>query len=144
MSTCAAAANNQSLIGELHSRPFSGLYAGLLGLMGLTGLVLNSVVLVGVVGNARLGTTVNKLLVWICGVAIMEASAGIIIKALILSKFIRIRSSQLSFDVISYYIQSKKSYCTILYVFDLYVCVWWWGGGWGGLQPQGPFSMVRK
>jgi hypothetical protein len=123
MSTCAAAANNQSLIGELHSRPFSGLYAGLLGLMGLTGLVLNSVVLVGVVGNARLGTTVNKLLVWICGVAIMEASAGIIIKALILSKFIRIRSSQLSFDVISYSIQSKKGYCTILHVFDLYDCV---------------------
>ena len=54
--------------------------------MGLTGIVLNSVVLVGVCGNARLGTTINKLLIWICGVAIMEASAGVIIKALILGE----------------------------------------------------------
>ena len=84
--TCAN--NNQTLVGELQSRPYSGIYAGLLGLMGLTGVVLNSVVLIGVVGNARLGTTVNKLLVWICAVAIMEASVGIIIKALILSKLI--------------------------------------------------------
>lgn len=84
-STCAA--TNQTLLqGEIQTRTFSSLYASLLGLMGLTGIVLNSVVLVGVCGNARLGTTINKLLIWICGVAIMEASAGVIIKALILGE----------------------------------------------------------
>jgi hypothetical protein len=35
-----------------------------LGLMGVSGIILNSVVLVGVAGNARLGTTINKLLIW--------------------------------------------------------------------------------
>jgi hypothetical protein len=35
-----------------------------LGLMGISGIILNSVVLVGVAGNARLGTTINKLLIW--------------------------------------------------------------------------------
>jgi hypothetical protein len=32
--------------------------------MGVSGIVLNSIVLVGVAGNARLGTTINKLLIW--------------------------------------------------------------------------------
>ena len=34
--------------------------------MGISGIFLNSVVLVGVAGNARLGTTINKLLIWSC------------------------------------------------------------------------------
>ena len=81
--TCAF--TNLTLDGaEVTARPFSTLYASLLGLMGLLGIILNSVVLIGVCGNARLGTTINKLLIWICGVAIMESSVGIVIKALIL------------------------------------------------------------
>ena len=94
MDNCA---ENITLTETLQNRPYSGLYAGLLGLMGLSGIFLNSVVLVGVCGNARLGTTINKLLIWICGVAIMEASAGILVKALILSKgpFINSRFSRI-------------------------------------------------
>ena len=83
MDNCA---QNTTFSDTVQQRPYSGLYAGLLGLMGLSGIFLNSVVLVGVCGNAKLGTTINKLLIWICGVAIMEASAGIAVKALILSK----------------------------------------------------------
>jgi hypothetical protein len=54
MLTCAS--ENETASFEVQSRPFSGLYAGLLGLMGVLGLSLNAVVLVGVCGNARLGT----------------------------------------------------------------------------------------
>jgi hypothetical protein len=84
-STCATS-NYTSDDDEVVSRPYGNLYAGLLGLMGLLGVLLNSLVLVGVCGNARLGTTINKLLIWICGVAILESSAGILIKALILGE----------------------------------------------------------
>ena len=54
--------------------------------VGLTGAFLNSLVLIGVGGNARLGTTVNKLLSWICIMALLESTIGITVKALILGK----------------------------------------------------------
>ena len=85
LSTCAAT-NITDDGDEVNARTHSTLYASLLGLMGLLGVILNSIVLIGVCGNARLGTTINKLLIWICGVAIMESSLGIIIKGLILGK----------------------------------------------------------
>jgi hypothetical protein len=62
------------------------LLAFILSLVGLIGALLNSLVLVGVGGNARLGTTVNKLLIWICTIAILESTLGILMKALILGK----------------------------------------------------------
>lgn len=52
--------------------------------LGLLGTFLNSLVLVGVGGNVRLGTTVNKLLIWICTMACGEATLGILMKSLIL------------------------------------------------------------
>ena len=52
--------------------------------VGLTGAFLNCLVLIGVGGNARLGTTVNKLLSWICIMALLESTLGITVKSLIL------------------------------------------------------------
>lgn len=57
-----------------------------LALVGVLGTVLNILVILGVLGNARLGTTVNKLLIWICTFALLEATLGITMKALILGK----------------------------------------------------------
>ena len=54
--------------------------------IGICGTVLNVVVILGVLDNARLGTTVNKLLIWICSFALLEATLGITIKSLILGK----------------------------------------------------------
>ena len=54
--------------------------------IGLLGAFLNGLVLIGVGGNAKLGTTVNKLLIWICTIAILESFVGILVKALILGK----------------------------------------------------------
>ena len=55
--------------------------------IGLLGAFLNGLVLIGVGGNAKLGTTVNKLLIWICTIAILESLLGILVKALILGKY---------------------------------------------------------
>jgi len=52
--------------------------------LGILGAFLNGLVLVGVRGNVRLGTTVNKLLIWICTMAGCEATFGILMKSLIL------------------------------------------------------------
>ena len=53
-------------------------------LVGTIGAFLNCLVLIGVGGNARLGTTVNRLLTWICVIALMESTVGITVKSLIL------------------------------------------------------------
>ena len=50
----------------------------------ILGTGLNSLVLIGVGGNAKLGTTVNKLLIWICSMALLESIIGIGVKILIL------------------------------------------------------------
>ena len=45
-------------------------------------------VLVGVKGNARLGTTVNVLLGWICTIGIIEGTFGLLAKCLIFGKLL--------------------------------------------------------
>ncbi len=57
-----------------------------LSLVGLAGALLNSLVLLGVSANAKLGTTVNKLLAWICIMALLESTLGVTLKSLILGK----------------------------------------------------------
>lgn len=64
------------------------LFSCLLGLMGITGFWLNLIVLIGVIGNAKLGTSINKLLAWICFTAMLEAVFGILAKALIIGKIL--------------------------------------------------------
>ncbi len=58
---------------------FSGLLCGL----GVIGAVLNALVIYGVYGNVRLGTTVNILLIWICTFALLEATVGTTVKIFI-------------------------------------------------------------
>ena len=70
----------------LDSRTLGIVYAVILSALGLAGAILNIVVIFGVTGNARLGTTVNKLLIWICGFALMEGTLGILMKVLILGE----------------------------------------------------------
>ncbi len=53
-------------------------------LLGVTGAMLNCAVVTGVLGNAKLGTTINRLLVWICGSAMLESCLGMAAKVLIL------------------------------------------------------------
>ncbi len=65
---------------------FQVLFSCLLGLMGVIGFWLNLIVLIGVIGNAKLGTSINKLLAWICFTAMLEAIFGILAKALIIGK----------------------------------------------------------
>lgn len=60
--------------------------ACVLALVGLVGACLNILVILGVYGNARLGTTVNKLLIWICCFSLLEAIVGILMKVLILGE----------------------------------------------------------
>ena len=57
-------------------------------LVGIFGAFLNCLVLIGVGGNARLGTTVNRLLTWICVFALLESTIGIVMKSLILGLFL--------------------------------------------------------
>ena len=64
-------------------------FALALAFVGLIGTGLNSLVLIGVGGNVKLGTTVNKLLIWICSMAILESIIGIGVKTLILGKEIK-------------------------------------------------------
>ncbi|XP_059081983.1 uncharacterized protein LOC131879641 isoform X2 [Tigriopus californicus] len=63
--------------------------ACVLSLVGLVGACLNILVILGVYGNARLGTTVNKLLIWICCLSLLEATVGILMKTLILANVIQ-------------------------------------------------------
>ena len=70
----------------LESQTLGVVYAVILSILGLIGASLNIVVIFGVSGNARLGTTVNKLLVWICGFALLEGTVGVLMKVLILGK----------------------------------------------------------
>ena len=73
---------------EMLDSPTLGIvYAVILSVLGLVGAALNIVVIYGVSGNARLGTTVNKLLIWICGFALLEGTVGVLMKVLILGKF---------------------------------------------------------
>ena len=72
-------------------------FALALAFVGLIGTGLNSLVLIGVGGNAKLGTTVNKLLIWICSMAILESIIGIGVKTLILGKEIKETESILPF-----------------------------------------------
>ena len=72
-------------------------FALALAFVGLIGTGLNSLVLIGVGGNAKLGTTVNKLLIWICSMAILESIIGIGVKTLILGKEIDETESILPF-----------------------------------------------
>jgi len=71
---------------HLSDTSFQTIFACTLGLMGISGFFLNLIVLVGVVGNAKLGTSINKLLAWICSTAMLEAVFGILTKALIIGK----------------------------------------------------------
>ena len=52
----------------------------------LVGVFFNWLVLLGVRGNSRLGTTVNILLVWISTSAIMQSTVGALAKILIFGK----------------------------------------------------------
>ena len=63
-------------IAEFQSIAYSGIFRNI-------GLVL-----VGVKGNARLGTTVNVMLGWICTVGILEGTFGLLAKCLILGKLL--------------------------------------------------------
>ena len=45
-------------------------------------------VLVGVKGNAKLGTTVNVMLGWICTIGILEGTFGLLAKCLIFGKLL--------------------------------------------------------
>ena len=51
-------------------------------------------VLVGVKGNATLGTTVNVLLGWICTIAIVEGTIGLLAKCLIFGKLFNFATYQ--------------------------------------------------
>ena len=55
-------------------------------MVSLVGVLFNWLVLVGVRGNSRLGTTVNILLVWISTSAIMQSTVGATAKILIFGK----------------------------------------------------------
>ena len=52
----------------------------------VVGVFFNWLVLLGVRGNSRLGTTVNILLVWISTSAIMQSTVGALAKILIFGK----------------------------------------------------------
>ena len=78
------------------SQFYNVLYACVLSGVGVLGVVLNVLVVVGVHGNARLGTTVNKLLIWISCFSLLEASIGILMKALVLGKTRLMRHSRMS------------------------------------------------
>ncbi len=59
-------------------------FAALQGGVGVIGAVLNALVVIGVRGDAKLGTTVNKLLIWITCFAFLEAVYGTFIRSLVL------------------------------------------------------------
>ena len=61
--------------------------ASALAFVGGIGTSLNGLVLIGVGGNVKLGTTINKLLIWICSMALLESTIGIGIRTLILGMY---------------------------------------------------------
>ena len=103
-------------------------FALALAFVGLIGTGLNSLVLIGVGGNAKLGTTVNKLLIWICSMAILESIIGIGVKTLILGKEILMRQRvSCPFSTLRLYgrVGVKKSrFCIITIFFSVFSLLW--------------------
>ena len=58
-----------------------------LAFVGGIGTSFNGLVLIGVGGNVKLGTTINKFLIWICSMALLESTIGIGIRTLILGMY---------------------------------------------------------
>ena len=99
-------------------------FALALAFVGLIGTGLNSLVLIGVGGNAKLGTTVNKLLIWICSMAILESIIGIGVKTLILGKEILMRQRvSYPFSTLRLYGRvgvQKSRFCIITIFFSIF------------------------
>ena len=99
-------------------------FALALAFVGLIGTGLNSLVLIGVGGNAKLGTTVNKLLIWICSMAILESIIGIGVKTLILGKEILMRQRvSCPFSTLRLYGRvgvEKSRFCIITIFFSIF------------------------
>ena len=55
--------------------------------MGVLGLLLNCLVILGVRSNRKLSTSINILLLWLCGASILEASLGVTAKCLVIGQF---------------------------------------------------------
>ena len=56
--------------------------------MGVLGLLLNCLVILGVRSNRKLSTSINILLLWLCGASILEASLGVIVKCLVIGELV--------------------------------------------------------
>ena len=86
----------QKVCGSLYDDPALGpaqgspslpiVFSTTLAALGAFGAVLNALVVIGVRGNAKLGTTVNKLLIYITCFAFLEAVYGILVRSLALGK----------------------------------------------------------
>ena len=55
--------------------------------VGVLGLLLNCLVILGVRSNRKLSTSINILLLWLCGASILEASLGVTAKCLVIGQF---------------------------------------------------------